>query len=149
MQVVRSAVLSLMVIAVPALAQSDPNAKYDRTGLMTAYKDPASGIELRIAEDRYRVTAVAADGKTLWSRADYKDAVVVLPGQSAPPERRARIANFRQLPSGEAGRLETEFARRRGMKGPILYVDYSASCCGGAQGLISLLDGKIENTGFN
>jgi hypothetical protein len=119
---------------------------YDVDGLMIAYTDPTSGITLKISRDRYKVTAMDRSGKVLWSKANYPELQVVMPERPFPVQRPARIARFRPM-EGDAKMLD--YAHHRGLKGPILVMDYSAGCCGGAEGLISEDDGKLVATGTN
>lgn len=145
-----AALTGLLLLYGPVLA-AEPNryATYDRDSVMTGYTDQQSGITLKISEDRLRITAFDKNGKQLWSRADYAELSLVLPGQSPEPARPARIAYFRPLQTGKAGQVERDYAHRQGLRGPILTVIYSAACCGGAQGYISETDGKLLHGGTN
>lgn len=145
-----AAFLSILAGCVAA-AQTRPSltSKCSPSDAQTAYRDAASGIELRISEGGYRVTAIGPACRTLWSRADYKEAGMSLFGQTLPLPQRAWIGRFRPLPEGREGAMTLEYARRLGLKGKVLIVDYAAPCCHSAQGYISLRDGKLVNAGFN
>ena len=135
----------LVAITCPAGAEQAYRATYDGNHQMTAYTDVKTGITLKISKDRHQITAVDPKGNQLWTRADYFEQEFIVPGRrrEAPPP--VVVWKFEPLPGGKAGEVIQSEARRHGLRGPLLLVRHSDSCCGGgAVGPISEIDGEMR-----